>query len=405
MIKLVHHGDPRFRQRRRTVSDLAAFDAAFALAIGPRAHAVTRKPEQGSQLWGVALQAAARSGTIIVRTLHRDGMPARTIPARPRPAGSAPSARGATPSACHDTAQDLPPILIRRRGQDSQSRASLSCAVDSLTLSLDKIPQNGILFIANICQVSGLVDRPCHSGRVAIRHQTVIRKEVIRVSKKIAILHTSLVFISVEPVINDLISELIPDAEVMHFVDSDVLATVVREHGISSSSEMRMTHLAQAAEAAGADIIFSACSSLGPALDVAAQNVHTPVVKIDEAMAMQAASDGARIGVLATVSTTLGPTSDLIQAKADEVGRSITLERRLCEGAFSVLMSGDRDKHDAMVIEQAMDLAKSVDMIVLAQASMSRLAGVLQEKTKMTVLSSPRIGVDYLARRVAELAA
>jgi Asp/Glu/hydantoin racemase len=120
---------------------------------------------------------------------------------------------------------------------------------------------------------------------------------------------------------------------------------------------------------------------------------------------MQAASDGARIGVLATVSTTLGPTSDLIQAKADEVGRSITLERRLCEGAFSVLMSGDRDKHDAMVIEQAMDLAKSVDMIVLAQASMSRLAGVLQEETKMTVLSSPRIGVDYLARRVAELAA
>jgi Asp/Glu/hydantoin racemase len=225
------------------------------------------------------------------------------------------------------------------------------------------------------------------------------------VSKKIAILHTSLVFISVEPVINDLISELIPDAEVMHFVDSDVLATVVREHGISSSSEIRMTHLAQAAEAAGADIIFSACSSLGPALDVAARNVHTPVVKIDEAMAMQAASDGARIGVLATVSTTLGPTSDLIQAKADEVGRSITLERRLCEGAFSVLMSGDRDKHDAMVIEQAMDLAKSVDMIVLAQASMSRLAGVLQEKTKMTVLSSPRIGVDYLARRVAELAA
>ena len=140
-------------------------------------------------------------------------------------------------------------------------------------------------------------------------------------SKKIAILHTSFVFVSVEPVINDLIAELIPDAEVMHFVDSDVLATVVREQGISRKSEERMTHLAQAAEAAGADIIFSACSSLGPALDVAARNVHTPVVKIDEAMAMRAARDGNRIGVLATVPTTLGPTSDLIQAKADELGR------------------------------------------------------------------------------------
>ena len=224
-------------------------------------------------------------------------------------------------------------------------------------------------------------------------------------SKKIAILHTSFVFVSVEPVINNLIAELIPDAEVMHFVDSDVLATVQRENGISRKSEERMTHLAQAAEAAGADIIFSACSSLGPALDVAARNVHTPVVKIDEAMALQAATEGNRVGVLATVPTTLGPTSDLIQAKADELGRSISIEQRLCEGAFAVLMSGDREKHDAMIIEQATDLAQKVDLIVLAQASMNRLAPVLQEKTNLTVLSSPRIGVDYLAKRVAELPA
>ncbi|KQQ20753.1 Asp/Glu/hydantoin racemase [Rathayibacter sp. Leaf299] len=223
-------------------------------------------------------------------------------------------------------------------------------------------------------------------------------------AKKIAILHTSFVFVSVEPVINDLIAELIPDAEVMHFVDSDVLATVVREQGISPKSEARMVHLAQAAEEAGADIIFSACSSLGPALDIAAQNVHTPVVKIDEAMALRAAREGTSIGVLATVPTTLGPTSDLIQAAADGIERSITIEQRLCDGAFAILMSGDRDAHDALIIEQAVDLAKSVDLIVLAQASMSRLAGVLEERTGLTVLSSPRMGVDYLAQRVSELA-
>lgn len=223
-------------------------------------------------------------------------------------------------------------------------------------------------------------------------------------SKKIAVLHTSFVFVSVEPVINDLIAELLPGAEVMHFVDSDVLATVVREQGISPKSEERMTHLAQAAEAAGADIIFSACSSLGPALDVAARNVHTPVVKIDEAMAILAATQGTRIGILATVATTLGPTSDLIQAKADEIGRDVQIERRLCDGAFEVLMGGDREAHDAMVVEQAVDLAKNVDTIVLAQASMGRLAETLREKTGLPVLSSPRMGVEYLAERVAELA-
>ncbi|ARC58406.1 hypothetical protein AS850_15070 [Frondihabitans sp. 762G35] len=222
-------------------------------------------------------------------------------------------------------------------------------------------------------------------------------------AQKIAVLHTSFVFVSVEPVINDLIGELIPDAEVMHFVDSDVLATVVREQGISKSSEDRMVHLAQAAEAAGADIIFSACSSLGPALDVAAQAVDTPVVKVDEEMARRAALGGKRIGVLATVPTTLGPTSDLILLKARELERDVEVEQRLAAGAFDVLMGGDREKHDALVTEQAVSLAESVDIIVLAQASMSRLAGVLAERTGLEVLSSPRMGVEYLAERVAAL--
>lgn len=217
--------------------------------------------------------------------------------------------------------------------------------------------------------------------------------------QKIAILHTSFVFVSVEPVITDLIGELIPGAEILHFVDSDVLATVVREQGISPKSEERMTHLARAAEAAGADLIFSACSSLGPALDVAARAVGVPVIKIDDAMALRAASEGARIGVLATVPTTLGPTSDLIQAKADGLNRRIEIEKRLCEGAFDVLMAGDRETHDAMISRQALDLAKTVDIIVLAQASMSRLAGILAETTGTTVLASPRMGVEYLAER------
>lgn len=220
---------------------------------------------------------------------------------------------------------------------------------------------------------------------------------------KVAVLHTSFVFVSVEPGINNLMAELMPEAQVIHFVDSDVLATVVREQGISRASEARMTHLAQAAEAAGADIIFSACSSLGPALDVAAGHVRVPVVKIDDAMAAEAAGRGKRIGVLATVPTTLKPTSDLVAQKAAQLRRSVSLVPRLCEGAFDILMSGDRARHDQMVEQQAAGLAKEVDLIVLAQASMARLAAPLQEKVGVPVLASPRMGVEYLAKRVSEL--
>lgn len=218
---------------------------------------------------------------------------------------------------------------------------------------------------------------------------------------KVAVLHTSFVFVTVEPVITDLIGELIPDAEVLHFVDSDVLATVVREQGISEKSEARMVHLAQAAEAAGADVIFSACSSLGPTLDAAQRAVDVPVVKIDQAMAEEAAQYD-RVGVLATVPTTLGPTSDLIAASARRAGRSPQVVQRLCPGAFDVLMGGDRAAHDDMVAEQAAQLAQEVDVIVLAQASMRRLVDRLSAETGLTVLSSPRSGVELLAATVRE---
>lgn len=214
---------------------------------------------------------------------------------------------------------------------------------------------------------------------------------------KVAVLHTSFVFVTVEPVITDLISELIPDAEILHFVDSDVLATVVREQGISAKSEQRMVYLAQAAEAAGADVIFSACSSLGPTLDAAQRAVGVPVVKIDQAMARIAAQSD-RIGVLATVPTTLGPTSDLIASVAADAGRSPQIIQRLCPGAFDVLMGGDRPAHDRLVADQAAQLAKEVDVIVLAQASMNRLVGRLELETGLPVLSSPRSGVQDLAR-------
>lgn len=216
---------------------------------------------------------------------------------------------------------------------------------------------------------------------------------------RVAVLHTSFVFVTVEPAINDLLAELLPDAEVLHFVDSDVLAQVGREGGISDASTSRMVHLAQAAEAAGADIIFNACSSLGPTMDVARGVVSTPIVKIDDAMALEAATTGRNIGVLATVPTTLGPTSDLISAKAAENGRDVTIHQRLTEGAFKVLMDGDRETHDSMVSSEAAELAKDVDVIVLAQASMARLAPRLAAETGLPVLASPRLGVTDLATR------
>lgn len=217
-------------------------------------------------------------------------------------------------------------------------------------------------------------------------------------AKRLAVLHTSLVFISVETMISDLFKELLPGVQIVHFVDSDLLATVMEAGQVTPASVRRMCYLAQAAEASGSDLMLSACSSLGPSIDVARQLVDVPIVKIDDAMALAAAKTASRIGVLATVPTTLEPTAALIREKAKELGKAPEVRPHLCVGAFEALMSGQRLRHDAMVLEGARALAPDVELIALAQASMTRLAPDLERATGLDVLSSPRLGIEQVRR-------
>ena len=215
-------------------------------------------------------------------------------------------------------------------------------------------------------------------------------------AKRMAVLHTSFVFINVEPVFKNLFNELLPDVEIIDFVDSDVLAAVNRDGGIKQSHIRRMMHLAQAAEDSGVDLIFSACSSLGPSMDVARKMVDTPIIKIDDAMTQKAVTLASSIGVMATVPTTLPPTIGLLNEQSVIQGKKIETRQYLVEGAWSVLMSGDRPRYEQMVADGAKVLAPQVDLIVLAQASMSRLAPMLATEVEKEVLSSPRLAVEYV---------
>jgi Asp/Glu/hydantoin racemase len=222
-------------------------------------------------------------------------------------------------------------------------------------------------------------------------------------TKRMAVLHTSFVFTNVELVFKNLFKELIPDVEVIDFVDSHVLADVRKVGQVEPRHIQRMCYMAQAAEAAEADLIFSACSSLGPSMDVARKLVNVPIIKIDDAMTKRAVDLGSTIGVMATVPTTLPPTEDLIKQWANVANKPVEVKQHLCEGAFDILMSGDKDQHDQMVLDGAIQLAPQVDLIVLAQASMSRLAPMLSEKIGKEVLSSPRLAVEYVKSQLDQL--
>ena len=150
-----------------------------------------------------------------------------------------------------------------------------------------------------------------------------------------------------------------------------------------------------AAEVAGADAVLSLCSSLGPAVDPARRLVSIPVIKIDDPHTELAAREASRIGVMATVGTTLAPTVALIREKAASLGKEVEIVESLSEKAFQVLMAGGREEHDEMVVAAAQALAPRVELILFAQASMARLAPRVAEATGLRVLASPRLAIEY----------
>jgi Asp/Glu/hydantoin racemase len=122
------------------------------------------------------------------------------------------------------------------------------------------------------------------------------------------------------------------------------------------------------------------------------------VLRVDEPMAEQAIRTGKRIGVIATLPSTLEPTAALIKSKAAAAGKAIELSAQVVDGAFEAVISGDGAKHDDLVGAALRDMATKVDVIVLAQASMARVVDALpREQKPVPILSSPRSAVEHLA--------
>ena len=208
--------------------------------------------------------------------------------------------------------------------------------------------------------------------------------------KKVFIIHTSAV--SMTELLR-LFAELAPEVVVRNIMDDSLLPDVIENGGVTDAVMQRLATYAKMAELAGADLIFTQCSSVGEAADKAAEEVAVPLVKIDERMAEAACEIGRRICVIATLKTTLGPTCRLVQKTAERMGKQIEIVEKLCEGAFDKLIAGDRRGHNAMVLEGIHELAEQTDVVVCAQGSMMALLDELGE-TKVPVLTSPRLGVE-----------
>ena len=219
-------------------------------------------------------------------------------------------------------------------------------------------------------------------------------------SKKLAFLHT---VPSLVGVFNDLVEEILPEhIETLHIADEILLKQVLAEGGVSPFLYRRVSEHVIAAERAGADMVMLTCSSIAPCIEAARFMVDIPVLRVDEAMVQKAIATGARIGVAATAPTTLKPTSEAVQAQAKAAGKEVQVDAVLCEGAYDALFAGDLSTHDRIVGETIKELMSRNDVVILAQASMARVADTIPAREQVVpVLSSPRLAVERVRDLIA----
>jgi Asp/Glu/hydantoin racemase len=211
--------------------------------------------------------------------------------------------------------------------------------------------------------------------------------------KKVAYLHTVPSLVSQ---FNRLSQKIFPSSvEVFHIVDEMLLKIVLSQGGISPFIHRRVAEHATAVEIAGADLFLVTCSSLSPCVESARPFVGIPVLKIDEPMIDRAIEIGNMIGIVATLPSTLKPTTEQVIYKANKANKEVAVDPVLCEAAYTALMAGDQQNHDLLVREAILELAMRTDVIILAQASMTRVLDSIDPfELEVPVLTSPELALE-----------
>lgn len=213
--------------------------------------------------------------------------------------------------------------------------------------------------------------------------------------KKLAIIHTTPVTIES---LKDLANKMIGECEIINLVDDSILPQLGKNGGNVQEIADRWEGYAKVAEQLGADCILNACSSIGELVAFTQPKIATPIIRIDDAMAEFAISSAEKIGVAATLETTLRPTLDLLKQKAAEQQKNVEFEPILVSSAYQKLIANDKEGHDLDLSVALRELAKKVDIVVLAQASMARVVSGFTPDEQRHFVTSPELGMEAVKR-------
>lgn len=198
------------------------------------------------------------------------------------------------------------------------------------------------------------------------------------------------------PVQETLAREL-PDVRVLNILDEGLLTEVERHDGVTAECVERLAAQVGLAIAAGASAVLLTCTVYTSVVPVVqARFPAVPVIGIDAAMVAYAVATATCIGVLATVPAGLAQQQELLRRAAAAAGTQVEIVPSLHPEAMTALRRGDGDTHDRILLAALPALAARTELVVLAQASMTRLVPRLPPALPVPVLTSPALAVAQL---------
>ena len=199
------------------------------------------------------------------------------------------------------------------------------------------------------------------------------------------------------PPMRETLAQALPGVFVLNILDEGLLTEIERRGGMTPECVDRLATQVGLAVEAGASAVLLTCNAYSPVVDdVQAQFPAVPVLAVDQVMVDQAVSCARRIGVLATVPAGLDQQRSLLEAAARAAGKPIEIVPSVHPEAMAALQRGDAEAHDRILLDALPALARQVDVVLLAQASMARLAPKVPPDLGVPVLTSPALAVDRL---------
>ncbi len=180
-----------------------------------------------------------------------------------------------------------------------------------------------------------------------------------------------------------------------HAVRADLLAEAEQEGGLTPEIAARTIQALQAL-CAEADAVLLTCSTLGPAAEAASAAI--PILRVDAALAAEAARGGGKVTVLCAARTTVEPTRLLFEAAARATGAVVSVE--LVPGAWAAFKAGQQERYLAMIAQAAMAARRAgAQRVALAQASMAGASALVAAEDRP--LNSPLAGLLAAAAAAA----